>query len=155
MRTVYLAGPIGGCTKGEANDWRDRFAAECASFGIKAISPLRCEPIVGKRYKLSYNHIHGTPSAITAKNFFDVQNCDMTVAYLPTELVSRRPSHGTICEIAWAFAARKPVVLVTDDALLRDHPVINMQCGWKLNTLDDALEVVTGILGQYAERIAS
>lgn len=153
MRTVYLAGPIGGCTKGEANDWRDALAKELARYNIRGISPLRCEPIIGRRYALSYNHIHGTPAAIATKNFFDVQACDMTLCYLPRELNDRRPSYGTIMELAWAFALKKPAVLVTDCPLLRKHPVVTESAGWVLENLDDALEVVTGILGHYATRV--
>ena len=38
---IYLAGPIAGCNKSEANDWR---AFVCGKFppGVVGVSPLRC-----------------------------------------------------------------------------------------------------------------
>ena len=50
---IYLAGPIAGCTKEEATEWREYV---CTFFPhvIIGISPLRCEPIEdGKRYTQS------------------------------------------------------------------------------------------------------
>ena len=83
-RYVYLAGPILGCTHGEANDWRVKVAARLREHNITGVSPLRCEPLVGDRYSADYpDPRFGTPRAISAKNKFDVHNCDITLAVLP------------------------------------------------------------------------
>lgn len=154
MRTVYLAGPIAGCDKSEANDWRDYMARELAPHRIRGISPLRCEPIVGERYMLNYaDPKFGTARAIGSKNIFDVRHCDMTLAYLPHEINARRPSYGTVCELAWAHMIGKPTILVTDDKYLQEHPVIGACAGWILSTLDEGLEVLIGVLGDYARRM--
>ena len=149
--TVYLAGPINGCDEDEAKGWRFDAADVLRAFHIRSVSPLRCEPIVGERYSVSYaDPKFGSPGAIAAKNLFDVRRCDMVLAYLPRELTERKPSYGTIIEMGWAHMLGKPVVLVTDDPALREHPVVQACAGWVLDNLDDGLDVVTGILEVYA-----
>ncbi len=150
MKTVYLAGPIAGCDKGEANDWRRYVQDQISTAGIRGISPLRCEPIVGERYMLNYaDPKFGTARAIGSKNVFDVRHCDMTLAFLPREINDRRPSYGTVCELAWAHMIGKPTILVTDCPVLHEHPVISACSGWLLGTLDEAIEVILGVLSDY------
>ena len=154
MKTIYLAGPIAGCDKSEANDWRAYVSDQLSHARIKGISPLRCEPIVGERYMMNYaDPKFGTARAISSKNIFDVRHCDMTLAYLPREINDRRPSYGTICELAWAHILGKPTLLVTDCPMLQQHPVINVNAGWVLTDLDEAIEVIVGVLADYAGRV--
>ena len=146
---VYLAGPIAGCNKSEANDWR---AFVCGKLppGVVGVSPLRCEPLIGRRYKLAYDDPRfGTPKAIAAKNWFDSNRCDMVLAYLPKEISARRPSYGTIIEIGWAIAMRKPTLLVTDDPLVRDHPLIAANVPWVFDDFTAALETIEGLAMVY------
>lgn len=151
MKTVYLAGPIGGCDYKEANDWRSRVSAALESYGIRGISPLRCEPLMGERYEVaSGDPRFGTPRAIASKNLLDVRSCDMTLCYLPRELNDRQPSYGTVGELFWAHGANKPTILVTDCPYLQRHPVVQAASSWSLTTLDEALEVIVGVLGDYA-----
>lgn len=151
MKTVYLAGPIGGCDAAEAQEWRAYAERVLDGSNIQGISPLRCEPIMGERYS---NHnadpMFGTMRAIGSKNVFDVRNCDLTLVYLPRNLNERKPSYGSIIELAWAHILGKPVILVTDDPTLVDHPVVNACAGWVLGTLDEGLEVAVGILADYS-----
>ncbi|MET4240287.1 nucleoside 2-deoxyribosyltransferase [Bradyrhizobium sp. RT10b] len=149
---IYLAGPIFGCTEGEAKNWRADFADKLEAEGITGISPLRCEPIVGERYDVAYDDpCFGQPKSILAKNFLDLQRCDMTLAYLPNTEPGKVPSVGTIGELSWAYALRKPVAVVTQDPFLSKHPFISQQPSWPvLSTLDDALRLIVGIFGGYA-----
>lgn len=146
---VYLAGPILGCTGPEANDWRKAVASRLKDHDIIGISPLRCEPLVGERYSANYpDPRFGTPRAIAAKNRFDVQNCDITLAYLP-EVMFNNISLGTVGEIFWADQAGKQVVLVSDHPKIVGHPVIDAAVDWKLTTMDEAIDVIVGVLGGY------
>lgn len=165
IASIYLAGPIMGCDKGEANDWRryvDDELIKKTDGRLRGISPLRCEPLVGERYTAVYaDPKFGTARAIGSKNFADVQRCDMTLAYFPKMVdtnihtgegispVLRMPSLGTIIEIGWAFALRKPTIVVTNDKRIYDHPVVNTCAGWLLEDLDDGVEVLVGILDGY------
>ena len=148
---VYLAGPIQDCNRREANDWRDDVTFSLRQHNIIGISPLRCEPLIGETYNGgNADPRFGTARAIASKNFFDVANCDMVLAYMPRNLEKSTLSIGTILEIGWAFGLRKPVVLVTDDERLVKHPVMNSNVAWLLPTLEDGVDVVLGILGDYA-----
>lgn len=148
--TVYLAGPILGCTHGEANDWRKAVADALAPHGITGISPLRCEPMVGEVYQAGYaDDKFGTSRAIGSKNLFDTTNCTLVLAYLPLSTQSKRPSYGTIAEIAWGKAIGKPVIVVTDDPGIVQHPVLNFCASWLLPNLDDAIDLIVGLLAGY------
>lgn len=149
-RFVYLAGPILGMTEGQANNWRQVVAHALEPHNIVGISPLRCEPIHGPVYAAGYpDERFGTARAIMAKNLFDVKTCDMILAYIPKPPPGLVHSWGTMQELAWARALDKPAILVSDDPKVREHPVINASCGWVLDNLSDAEDVLIGILGGY------
>lgn len=152
MRTVYLAGPVLGRTKEQANGWRHLVSEALREFGIRAISPLRCEPVeAGSTYGPSYkDERFGSARAIKAKNLFDVASTDLTLAYLPAPAEGQHQSYGTLLEIGWAHALRKPVVLVSNDPTVINHPVIGGSVDWLLSSLDAGVDVVEGILGGYA-----
>lgn len=149
LKYVYLAGPILYCTDAEANDWR-RDVNDALPAGIVAVSPLRCEPLIGARYLPQYeDERFGTSRAIGSKNFFDVRNCDMILAYLPQPTPGRHQSYGTLIELAWAYAMDKPAVVVTDDRDVAEHPVVQACAGWLLRDLASAVDVIEGVLGGY------
>ena len=153
QKTVYLAGPILGMTKQGANDWRKYVAGQLKDHNIIGISPLRCEPLIGERYGANYeaDPKFGTSRAIASKNILDVQMCDVTFAYFPKEarLEAGHISYGTLIELGWANGFRKPIILVSDDPEVINHPVVNAAAGWVLPTLEDGIDVVIGILGGY------
>ena len=61
----------------------------------------------------------------------------------------RRPSIGTIIEIGWSIGLRKPLIVVSDDEYLMEHPLIQRNASWRLENLEDAVEVITGLFGDY------
>ena len=146
-KNVYLAGPVTGRTENEALDWRSYVAKRLSAHGINCLSPLRCEPLFGERFTATNpDPRFGTAKAIGAKNLFDVQQFDLTLAYLPKEF---NPSYGTVGELAWAHAFRKPTVMVSDDQIIHEHPVIDTCSGWKTETLDDAIDIIIAVLEDY------
>lgn len=149
--TVYLAGPILGCTKAGANDWRRAVAEELAGHGILGISPLRCEPLTGPIYAASYvGSLWGDPKAIFAKNLMDTRKADLVLAYLPAPEPGRHQSYGTIAELAWARMLDKPAIVVTNDPDVIDHPVLTNCAGWMLPDFHEAVEVIVGLLAGYS-----
>lgn len=153
MKSVYLAGPILGKTVAEANDWRAAMSLKLARFNILGISPLRCEPPgINGVYEGSYDDPKfGHMRAIASKNLFDVRNCDVTLAYLPlSQRLSHQPSIGTLIELAYAHALGKSTILVTDDPTLLQHPLVQMCAGWVLPDLESAVELLKGLLEDYA-----
>jgi nucleoside 2-deoxyribosyltransferase len=148
-RYIYLAGPIGGCDKAEANDWRNNVSLEFND-GIVGISPLRCEPLDKPTYSIeNYDKRWCNPGAISSKNLLDTQGCDLVLAYMPKNLNDRRPSYGTVMEIAWTMMLNKPLIIVSDDDYLKTHPLISHNTGWLLDDLSEAVEVINGLFTEY------
>ena len=133
MAKVYLAGPMEGCSDDEMLVWR-KAATLSLNEGIKAVSPVRIDSIF--------------TTAIITQNQYDVRECDVTLAYLPKCISDRRCSYGTICEIAWAHAQNKPVVIVSDDPYVHDHPVIQ-EIGVHFDELNTAVEYINQLLTQH------
>ncbi len=152
-RTVYLAGPIAGLTVKEAKDWWTYVKSRLAKHNIMGVSPLRYEPKTDERgvYSGALDLTDDDGGwAIGAKNEFDTRNCDMILAYLPFILHRAMPSVGTIVEIAWGKALNKPVMIVAEDPYLQNHPVLQHCVSWSLTNLDDAVDAIIDILGDYA-----
>lgn len=149
---IYLAGPIAGCTEKQAKDWRD-YVIQNLPENITGISPLRCEPAINGRYEQVYekDKLFGTESAISAKNWFDTSRCDLILVYLTKDILGNKWSFGTILEIGWAIAMRKPIILVSDLSDLRNHPLVKRNVDWILDDLDDAVEVITGLFWEYVK----
>lgn len=146
---IYLAGPICGCDSGEANDWRT-YVSDQLRDNIIGVSPLRREPMVGKVYPLSSDDPKfNTVRAIKAKNELDTRSCDLVLAYLPKHMNDKRPSYGTIVEMAWAYMLGKPVMLVTDDPYLKEHPLTSSISSWILEDLDQAVDTINETMGVY------
>ena len=148
---IYLAGPIAGCTETEATEWRE-YVCTYFPYGIIGISPLRCEPLKkGMVYtdEGATDPMWSDARAINAKNWLDTESSDLVLAYLPKEMSDRRPSIGTIIEIGWSIGLRKPLIVVSDDEYLMEHPLIQRNASWRLKNLEDAVEVITGLFGDY------
>jgi nucleoside 2-deoxyribosyltransferase len=131
--TVYLAGPIEGCTDEEIFIWRNE-AKDLLFDGVRGISPTRMELL--------------DPSAVITQNYMDIKTCDVVLAYLPKCISDRRCSYGTICEVAWAYSHQTPVVIVSDDPYIHEHPVLKM-IGVHFDYLEDATTYINQLLGDY------
>ena len=135
---VYLAGPIEGCTNHEINQWRQKCYTGFNDF-IVGVNPYRAEreaddPEARKR--------------IVMKNYMDTKSCDLVFAYLPKEINARRHSYGTTFEIAWGYSMQKPVVIVSDDVRVHDHPLMDIS-GALFWDLEEAIDYVNILLEPY------
>ena len=136
--SVYLAGPIENCTSKEISQWREECSAAFLE-NIVAINPYRAE------FESSYAE---TKKRIMMKNYMDTQACDLILAYLPKEINDRRPSYGTVFEIAWGYSLQKPVVIVSDDDKVHNHPLL-FTSGALFYTLECAVDYINILLGEY------
>ena len=85
---------------------------------------------------------------IIMKNYMDTKSCDLVLAYLPKEINARRPSYGTTFEIAWGYSMQKPVVVVSDDVRVHDHPLMDLS-GALFWDLEEAIDYVNILLEPY------
>ena len=111
LKTVYLAGPIEGCTDEEIFQWRS-YVKDLLEDGIRAISP------------------------------------DVVLAYVPKFINKRRCSYGTICEIAWAYTEQTPIVIVSDDDYIHEHPIMKTM-GVHFYSFGEAIEYINNLLIDY------
>ena len=155
MKTIYLAGSIAGCSYKEATDWRVEFHGCLRDMGMRGVSPMRAKEFLKRKRKIINGEypeeLSGSSSAIGTRDSYDVTHCDMIVAYLPKWANERRPSYGTAMEIGKAHEARVPLILVTDDAALTNHPLVQDWVGWIVPTLGDALTIIGFVLEPYLE----
>ena len=135
---VYLAGPIEGCNNNEINQWRSKCNLSFDDF-ILGINPYRAE---------MSNDTPESRKRIAMKNYMDTQSSDLILAYLPKTINERRHSYGTTMEIAWGYSLRKPVVIVSDDPQVQDHPLMDMS-GAMFEELDDGIDYINILLGEY------
>ena len=144
MKKVYLAGPIEGCTLGEITGWRDYVKRNLAN-DIMGISPYRAEELDDK-------YGFETAKRIMMKNYMDVSSCDVVLANVPKVINDRRPSYGTVFEIAWGYSLRKPVLIVSDDTIFLNHPLV-MLAGIHLASIKEGVEYINALMSEYSKGV--
>lgn len=148
---VYLAGPITGLTLVDAQDWRSyaRKRLKEHSQDIEGFSPLRA-----KDYLLDRGVLSGHPDAyadrvlssakgILSRDRWDVMTCD---AVLVNFIGAQAVSIGTVMEIAYADAFRKPCIVAMEEGNLHHHAMLDTSVGWICDGLDLAIDVTAAIL---------
>lgn len=138
MRYAYLAGPMTGLSYAAANGWRV-VVRNALLPRIECLSPLR--GITEAQYAAQ-------DAAACQRDFLrdfnDVRCCDLVFVNL---LGSTRVSQGTIYEVAWAYAFRKPVVVaIENEGNPHDHPFLIHSQPHFAFTLEEAMEVTRSIL---------
>lgn len=92
--TVYLAGPINGCTDAEAYDWRDDMTHRLSGFEI--LSPM-ARDYRGKEDESVEEIVEGDKA--------DIDASDIIIAFCP------KPSVGTSMEVFYAWERGKTVIV--------------------------------------------
>lgn len=150
-QTIYLAGPISGCSFGECTNWREAFKTLVPD-SVRCLSPMR-----GKDYLAGENVIDGSypdkvlscSRGIMTRDFFDCNRADLLVVNLSG--CGSRVSIGTVMEIAWAYQNRTPCIVVMEAGNVHEHPMINEAIGFQVKTLEEAAHVAKIILFDPAE----
>lgn len=143
--SVYLAGPIAGQSYVGATTWRINTRYRLAVAGIDSWSPMRFKDCLADEAVLGdiYAGPLFTGKGIVTRDRFDVMRCDLVLAnFLGVE----RISIGTIIELGWADAWRKPIVIVAEQDNLHRHAMLLEIAGCVVETLPEAIELVIDIL---------
>jgi nucleoside 2-deoxyribosyltransferase len=147
VKRVYLAGPIKGLSYDGATDWRAIVGAMLRVRNIHSLSPMRYKFYLQNETNLdstTYTHPLSTPKGLTTRDRNDVFTCDALIVNL---LGAERVSVGTMIELGWADAKRKPIVVVMEPGgNLHDHPMVQELAGFRVPTLPEAVELVAAIL---------
>lgn len=146
-KTVYLAGPIKGASYITATDWRIRTQTALAPYGITTYSPLRAKDYLKNETKLNEHydeHPLSQISAIISRDHNDVFTCDLIFANL---FGADRVSIGTCFEIAWAYAYKKPaIVLMEKNANPHDHDFIKRCVSSVVHDEETAMHMIRSFL---------
>jgi len=149
MKRVYLAGPITGLTYGNCTDWREYAQKELAVAGITGVSPLRAKnylkayggKLIGNEY---FDKVLSCAKGITTRDRWDAMNSDLLLVNF---LGAERASLGSMIEYGWADAARNPIITVMEEGgNLHDHAMVRELTGFRVETLDEGLNVAKAIL---------
>ena len=157
-KSLYLAGPIAGLSYRESTDWRKTVAGLLYS-DVIPLSPMR-----GKEYldgdpsiKGDYDavqrnrHALSTQAAITARDRFDTMVRGDAV--LVNFLGAKKISLGTVIEVGWADAARKPIILVIEkEGNVHDYLMIREAAGFRTDSLEEACQIANTVLSDEFAR---
>lgn len=151
-RSVYLAGPISGCTYEGATDWREYAKWKLETHGITAYSPMR-----GKEYLRTEKVLQGHPDAyvglglsnpkgIVTRDRRDCQACDIVIMNLLPAEETGIVSIGSMIEVGWADSIRVPIIVVMTEKNPHYHAMLTEIAGYVVKTLDDAIIVAAALL---------
>ena len=143
---VYLAGPISGLTYDGAQSWR-KVVTDTLAPDITCYSPLRQKHYLRSEGTLeqSYTcHELSTDRGIMTRDHWDCMTSDVVFANL---LGATRISIGTVMELAWAFAYRKPLIVVMEpENNAHEHPMIREALGYRVDSLERGVEIARALL---------
>lgn len=152
MKSIYLCGPMSGCTYKECSDWR-KYVARHLAPDIVPVSPMRGKKYLENEKEIRHAYeetIMGSARAITTRDRFDVMNCDMMLANF---LNAPKVSIGSMIEFGWADVMRKPVILVMEPkGNYHEHPIVEQIAGFRVDTLDEAITLANAALSMSFAR---
>lgn len=148
--TVYLSGPITGLEYGACTDWREYARQQLDTYNIEGLSPMR-----GKEFLDGLGVIDGEMQAvmenamtqgraIVGRDRWDTTRCDFMLVNL---LGAKRVSIGTVVELGWADAARRPVVLVMEPkGNVHEHEFVRQLAAYHVDSLDAGIDLIVSAL---------
>lgn len=147
--SVYLAGPITGLDYDGVTDWREHVRESLQLFGIEVYSPMRGKEFLKDIKKFSpmgeKGHQLSTVQGITMRDHWDCSKRDLLFVNM---LGAKQVSIGTVMEVAWAHAYRKPIVLVMEPSgNPHEHGMFNEATrAMRFTTLPEAIAATKMIL---------
>jgi hypothetical protein len=146
MKTVYLVGPIKGCTYKGCTDWREYAIKELKKDNIQGISPMRAKNFLTDEDLINdaYDHVLSCGKGITTRDFYDVSTCDMILGNF---LKAEKVSIGSILEYGAAHILRKPIITAMEKkGNVHEHAMVDEITGYRVESLDEALYVAKAFL---------
>jgi len=156
-KKVYLAGPIGGSTYDEAQNWRidlSDLLSTKSDGAIRGYSPLRGKgalKFAGPLSTVAYPFYSplATSKAILARDFNDCRTADLIIANFIEQDEGAPPSLGTIMEIGFAYALQVPILGVGCAYAanpVATHAMIESAVSFWAQSLDEAADMACSIL---------
>ena len=128
---VYLSGKISIAAK--STYYRKDAAKRLRDAGFYTLDPMRGKPD-------SKSWAEYKPEELVHRDVQDVLRSKVVLSVIMTD--GRKQSFGTPCEIALAWWNHVPVVLVTDDKTLANHPWVKHLCSKIFDNVEDAITYI-------------
>jgi nucleoside 2-deoxyribosyltransferase len=143
---IYCAGPIAQKTYDQSELWRNEFKALVEPH-IECFSPLRGKQHLRAQGVLCPSAIYSDPlctdRGILIRDHLDCMRADLIVCnLLDLDLVTI----GSVMECAWAYAYRKPLILIMADQSVHDHPMLRAVTDYRVLSVAHAAELSLSIL---------
>ena len=134
MKTIYLAGPISGCTYNEATEWR-RYCIDNLKDKYKVISPIDVRHNYFGKDKLTFTsaELNETADTIFHKDIMYVEVADIILLYID------KPSYGTGFELGYAYSLGKQIVTVIGEGI-EGHPFVEVPSSITFGELKPAVK---------------
>jgi hypothetical protein len=140
---IYLSGYIGGPKViDKCVAWRRQIVDFYNNYKGKKYPLLWMDPLNGKDFSsLDENGLKSNiPShAIIHRDFQCIVRSDLVIVNMDT-FGESRPLIGTIAEIAWAWDRRIPIVMITDEAIYKEHPFTAYFASHVVSSVEELLE---------------
>ena len=135
--TVYLCGTVSGDPA--TAKWREEAIDALEGRMLDAVNPIRGQEQID-RLGFECN----VPSRLfVARDLNDVRKCDALLLYFPLACCNERQSIGTWTEFGAAVILGKPIIVVSDDPNVINHPMIREKATLVVPTLTEAYEALT------------
>lgn len=139
---IYLAGFIHGEKIKECMEWRIKIRDYFYKNPKWHNEICFLDPLNGKEHgtidkeglKSSFS-----PHAIFHRDYKCVCDCDLVIANMNT-FGAERGLGGTLCELAWAWDKRKPIIMISEDPRYIHHPFFEYMASMIYATVDKMLE---------------
>ena len=149
---LYLGGPISGCSYDGCTNWRDYVTSKLPPI-ITAISPMRGKDYLESETQIKdcyTEHPLSGQKGIMTRDRFDVMRAD---ALFMNFLGSTMVSIGSIIEIGWGDAFRKPIIIAMEEDNIHSHSMVREAGGFITPSLDEAIQIAIAILSPDAATI--
>jgi nucleoside 2-deoxyribosyltransferase len=135
--TVYLSGKIS--PGASSTYYRGKVAQTLRDAGFHTLDPMRGKIKRGKWGDLN-------PAELVQRDLQDVMRSTVVLSVIMTD--GRKQSFGTPCEIMFANVKNIPVVMVTDDKTLQNHPWVKHLCSRIFDNVEDAVDYIIDYYGK-------
>jgi len=142
---------MSGLNYDECTNWRHEVASKLYD-DVIALSPMRAKQFLKEEKFIddSYEKYNlSTKEAITARDRNDVMTCDLVFANF---LGAKKVSIGSVIELGWADAWRKPIVIVMEPDNIHQHSIVNTICGFKVQTLEEGIDIANSVVSMQLAR---
>jgi len=150
--SVYLAGPITGCTYRGCTGWRE-YAQRCLdSETTKCKSPMRTKNFWAPDEIVDNSGLSSPMASARGILCRDHNDCVNASVLLVNFKEAEKISIGTVMEIAWAYERRIPIVVVLPVAVLNihQHDMLDEAIDYAVADLDVAIAIARTIIGEDA-----